>query len=163
MFILTNKNFKFLIPLALIIFIIVLLIIKSKSMESKNEQPKVNYGSKVAMAENSSVDYPDFTLTYKGITKNTAKFSNGNSFTFTNYNFEVREDNKTKMIKWSAGTGDIGPWDFNIKGQTYWIEKIAKNMQKDYGDYDNGNILKLKEGEIIIIIFDKDHPPFSDR
>jgi hypothetical protein len=130
-------------------------------MPTISAEPKVSYGAKIIIAENSSIEYPDFTLTYKGITERAAEFPDGSrGFIFTIYNFEVKKGNDTKTIKWSAGTGDIAPQNFTFNGQNYSIEKIAENTQMHYGGYDSRAILHPKEGEIIIIVFDKDHPPF---
>ena len=77
------------------------------------------YAQRVRFAENQDLIFPDFTLRYTGQTRQaTAQYPPG----FTFYNFTVKTDKTAQTVRWSSGTGDIGPQPFAIDGKGFQLE-----------------------------------------
>ncbi|RPI18943.1 MAG: hypothetical protein EHM58_03545 [Ignavibacteriae bacterium] len=101
------------------------------------------YSSVVRYDLNKTIAFPDFDLTYIGERKETSKFPNGNSFTFTFYDFKIKKGDVEKTISWSSGTGDIAPANFEFNGQKYTLELRYFEKEKEKLDNDELVISKL--------------------
>ena len=86
-------------------------------MDASPHQPR--YLQRVRYALNQTIVFPDFTLRYTGSTVVKARvYPQG--FTFDN--FVVDAGGKRQVVRWSAGTGDIGPAVIKVGGKTFWLE-----------------------------------------
>lgn len=96
------------------------------------------YGKIVKYSLNEAIEFPDFTLKYKGVTKtpgpNNAKWS------ITNYNFEIMGENWKRDISWSSGMGDIGPTIFEVSNKRFMFEKAYASKLKE----------NLKDNEVVV-------------
>jgi hypothetical protein len=93
------------------------------------------YGEAVKYYEKSVVKFPDFDLTYMGERKQTANFPNGNSFTFTYFDFKIKTATEEKTVSWTSGTGEIAPAYFEIGGAQYMLElRSTENGKKKIDD-----------------------------
>ncbi|MEZ4870203.1 MAG: hypothetical protein R3C14_53230 [Caldilineaceae bacterium] len=82
-------------------------------------QPPV-YGAKVPYALHQPLTFPNFTLEFLGQREVSASPQFPRAIRV--YEFKVTQDTQSQIITWSAGTGDIGPTQFVVDGQTYWLE-----------------------------------------
>jgi hypothetical protein len=90
------------------------------------------YGTKVKFSKGTPISFPDFDLKYIGTRKvSSSTYPRG----FLYHDFEASRGSTTKIVSWSAGTGDIGPAAFQFGGAEFWLElsrsdklgKIAEN------------------------------------
>ena len=80
---------------------------------------KASYGRRVKYAAGKKIEFPDFTIEYvKERRESSPAYPRG----FLYYDFKVRSGNTEKTVSWTAGTGDIGPVDFEISGKHYRLE-----------------------------------------
>jgi hypothetical protein len=97
---------------------------------------KPDYGVKLTYRQNQPLRFPDFTLEYIGQRHEESEvFKRG----FTFYDFKVTGGAEEQIVSWSSGTGDIGPANFQLAGQTYLLEK-------SYSD----KLGRLAENEVVI-------------
>ena len=102
-----------------------------------------DYSKVVSFSKDAPVSFPDFELTYTGERKQTTTFPNGNSFTFTYYDFKIKNDKEERTISWSAGTGEIAPAYFEINGVKFMLELRYWEKEKKKLDGDELVITKL--------------------
>jgi hypothetical protein len=80
---------------------------------------KASYGTSVKYAAGKKIEFPDFTIEYvKERRESTPVYPRG----FLYYDFKVSSGNTEKTVSWTAGTGDIGPVEFEIGGKGYRLE-----------------------------------------
>lgn len=97
---------------------------------------KAAYGTRVKYASGHKIEFPDFTITYAGERRQSSPtYPRG----FLYYDFKVSSGKVEKTVSWTAGTGDIGPVDFEIGGKRYSLE--LRHSDK---------LGKLKENELVI-------------
>src|SRR3989304_6020480 len=101
---------------------IIILCMFASSISCNGSSSTAGYGKIVTFKKDKTISFPDFKLTYIGERKETSKFPNGNEFTFTYYDFTLKKDNEEKTVSWTAGTGDIGPINFEFAGNKFMIE-----------------------------------------
>lgn len=78
-----------------------------------------SYGTKVKFAKGRTLSFADFDLTYTGTRRESSSpFPRGFSFE----DFQLSRAGESKTISWSAGTGDIGPVEFDFAGQKFALE-----------------------------------------
>lgn len=95
----------------------------------------MNYGEIATFKKGKLLSFPDFGIEYTGIRKKTTQFNNGNSFTFTLYDFLIKKNGAEKTISWSPGTGAIGPQNFEFNDRKYTIElTYSINHKKQLSD-----------------------------
>lgn len=87
-----------------------------------NASKNVRYNEKINYKKEQSLVFPDFTLSFTGITE---KKSDKIKFTFKYYNFIVKNSSEEKNFSWSPGTGDTAPADFEIGGKKYSFDVLA--------------------------------------
>jgi hypothetical protein len=104
---------------------------------------KCDYGEIVTFKINETIKFPDFKLTFTGERKETSKFPNGNTITFTYYDFKINNTSYQKTISWTAGTGDITPLNFDYSGIKYTLELKYREETKTKLDDDELVINKL--------------------
>jgi hypothetical protein len=101
----------------------------------------VNYDEVVKFSEGKQLKFPDFTLEYKGVRTQEAKFPNGNSLTFRYHDFNISSGNSAKTVSWSSGTGVIDSAPFEFEGKNYELEMVqSEKLNK-----------KLDEDELVIV------------
>lgn len=105
--------------------------------------PTGEYNKITSFSENKPIKYPDFELTYIGERKQTSTFPNGNSFTFTYYDFKVRNEKEEKTVSWTTGTGVIEPVNFEINGMKFMLELRYWEKEKKKLDEDVLVVTKL--------------------
>jgi hypothetical protein len=93
--------------------------------------------------KDKTIAFPDFDLTYMGERKETVKFPNGNSFTFTYFDFKIKKGEQEKTISWTSGTGEIAPANFEFNGNKYTLELRYWEKEKK----------KLDEDELVVSKF----------
>jgi len=97
------------------------------------------YGKWVNYSQQKVIKYPDFKLKFLGKTKN--GFYPGTTRRLADiYNFEVKNSDELVLVKWSSGTGNIGPVSFSIGEQSFLLEMRHSSILKD-GYVDEGNIV----------------------
>jgi hypothetical protein len=101
------------------------------------------YGEVVKFSQDKPVKYPDFEITFLGERKQTANFPNGNSFTFTYYDFKVKNPSNEKDLFWTAGTGEIAPAYFTLDGVKFMLELRSAENGKKKLDNDEMVITKM--------------------
>ena len=89
------------------------------SCEYAASEQKAFYGTRVKYEVGKKIEFPDFTIEYVG-----ERRKSGPVFPrpFLYYDFKVTQGKTEKTVSWTAGTGDIGPMDFEIGGKHYQIE-----------------------------------------
>jgi hypothetical protein len=78
-----------------------------------------------------------------GERKQTTTFPNGNTFTFTYYDFKIKNDKEEKTISWTSGTGEIAPAYFEINGMKFMLELRYWEKEKKKLDDDELVITKM--------------------
>jgi len=108
---------------------------------------KAEYGKIVKYALNETIEFPDFSLKYKGTSEipgpNNAKWS------IVKYNFELKSKNETKTISWSSGMGIIGPEKFTVAtppmfNMDVWTFYLELQRSKKYPE-------NLKNNELVVL------------
>ncbi len=79
----------------------------------------VAYGTKVRFSKNVSLAFPDFDLTYLG-ERHVASPVYKHGFDY--HDFKVSHGNQSATVSWSAGTGLLGPQEFNFGGHSFSLE-----------------------------------------
>ena len=97
---------------------------------------KGEYDAVVSFSKGEKIQFPDFLLEYLGERTEKKEFPNGNSFTFTFYDFKLTSGTETKTINWSSGTGLIDPAPFEFGGKNFELElrnseKLSKKLSED--------------------------------
>lgn len=108
-----------------------------------NKHSNPDYGEVVKFETNKPINYPDFEITYIGERKQTSTFPNGNSFTFTYYDFKLKKGAEEKTISWTSGTGIIEPANFEFNGMKFQLELRSYEKEKKKLDNDEMVITKL--------------------
>ena len=101
------------------------------------------YGSVVSLEKWDSFMYPDFSISYSGMTK-----INTGHIDIQEYNFEITApDNRKRKIIWSAGTGDISPTYFVVGDKMYQLERSVR--EKDNAKLaDNQMVISESNGDV---------------
>ena len=101
------------------IFICLTVITGCNASNDTRSHPMNEYSTRVKFKENQELAFPDFTLRYSGKTQAVPKqYPRG----FTYFNFVVKADKHSQNIRWSSGTGDIGPLNFSVDGKPFSLE-----------------------------------------
>jgi hypothetical protein len=99
-------------------------------------EKKAAYGMPVKYRLGDKIEFPDFTIEYVGERrKSVPVYPKG----FLYYDFKVSKGKAEKVVSWTAGTGDIGPMDFEIGAKHYQLE--LRHSDK---------LGKLKDDELVI-------------
>ncbi len=100
------------------------------------------YGKPVKYSLNTEVRYPDFAVRFVGTRREVPKvYPRG----FLYYDFEVLSNSGIKAkASWSSGTGELGPIEFSVDGEGYFLELRANSLETD------PKKRWLKEDEMII-------------
>jgi hypothetical protein len=100
------------------------------------------YGRPVQFALNAEIKYPDFSVRFVGTRREVLKaYPRG----FLYYDFEVLSSHGTnRKVAWSSGTGELGPREFSVDGEKYFLEMKANSLETD------PKKSRLKEDEMII-------------
>ena len=94
------------------------------------------YNTKVEYHEKVPLGFPDFTLVYEGETKSTPPKG---LHPWSIYHFVLTSKGKEQKITWSAGTGDIGPTQFEVGKHKFLLELKRSDT-----------LGKLKDGELVV-------------
>ncbi len=96
------------------------------------------YDSIVTFKMEEKIYFPDFSIEYLG--KKSVSGPNNAKWSITTFYFNLRNDNQTKQISWSFGSGEIAPMPFEFCQKIFFIElKYAEKMKK-----------WLKDNELVI-------------
>lgn len=99
-----------------------------------------DYNAVAEFKEGTPVKFPDFTLTFLGVKDEKKDLPNG-SLNFRFYEFKLSDGTNEKTIRWSSGTGDIAPLDFEFGSGKFLLElKNSEKLNK-----------KLNENELVIV------------
>ena len=80
---------------------------------------KASYGMRVKYGTGNKIEFPEFTIEYVGERRQSSlAYPRG----FLYYDFKVISGKSEKTVSWTAGTGDIGPVEFEIGGKHYQLE-----------------------------------------
>lgn len=102
---------------------------------SGNQKP-TPYGSITRYKKGKPIRFADFTLEFIGERPvSTPQYPRG----FHYYDFKIKTASEEKVISWTAGTGDIGPTEFEIAGKTFLLERAHSDK-----------LGQLKENELVI-------------
>ncbi len=115
---------------------IIILFVLSSVISCNLQKTSADYGEITTFSKDKSIRFPDFELTYIGERKQTSTFPNGNTFTFTYYDFKLKNDKEEKTISWSAGAGEIGPANFEFTGKKFMLALMYWEKEKKYLDED---------------------------
>ena len=97
---------------------------------------KAAYGTRVKYRFGEKIEFPDFTIEYVGERKKSVPvYPRGFFFR----DFKLTKGKAGKIVSWTAGTGDIGPADFEIGGKHYQLELRHSDR-----------LGKLKENELVV-------------
>jgi hypothetical protein len=100
-------------------FLLVHLMSFPFSARAEGSPDAAAYGTKVKFSAGRTLHFPDFDLTYVGKRHVTPpQYPRG----WWIHDFKVRAKDDEQTILWSAGTGDIGPTRFKVKGSGFQIE-----------------------------------------
>lgn len=93
---------------------------------------KNKYGEKINYIEQEPLLFDEFSLTFIGTRRVKPK---GYPREFVYYDFVVNAQDKVITVSWSAGTGDIGPVEFDCNNKTYSLELVLSDklgrLEKD--------------------------------
>jgi len=119
-----------------LVFISLLAVIGPVSCGRASSEQTASYRTRVKYEVGRKIEFPDFTIEYVGERRqSSATYPRG----FLYYDFKVSQGKIEKMVSWTAGTGDIGPIDFEVRGKHYQIE--LRHSDK---------LGKLKDDELVI-------------
>jgi len=94
------------------------------------------YGAKVKFHEKRTLRFPDFELTYLGRRHVTPpQYPRG----WWVHDFKANAGGAEQIVSWSAGTGSIGPSQFNVSGSLFQLELVHSDK-----------LGKLAEGELVV-------------
>ena len=87
------------------------------------------YGQPVQYSLNKEIRYPDFSVRFVGTRREVLQvYSKG----FLYHDFEIFSNRGTKVIaSWTSGTGELGPIEFTIGGESYFLELRANSLEPD--------------------------------
>ncbi len=78
-----------------------------------------DYGKKVRFEKGESINFPDFSLEYRGQRREASpRYSRG----FLFYDFVAKTEHGSVPVSWSSGTGEIAPTRFKIGADEFEIE-----------------------------------------
>jgi hypothetical protein len=115
---------------------ITFIIVFTSAVCCNGGETKGDYETVVTFKLNKTIKFPDFRLTFTGERQEISKFPNGNSFTFTYFDFTISNKKYEKKVSWTAGTGDIAPINFEFNGMKFslelrFLEKKNKKLDDD--------------------------------
>ena len=119
-----------------LIFLGLLAFIGPVSCGHAASEQTASYGSRVKYEVGKKIKFPDFTIEYVGERRKSGPVY---PRPFLYYDFKISQGTNEKMVSWTAGTGDIGPMDFEVGGKHYQIE--LRHSDK---------LGKLKDDELVI-------------
>ena len=119
-----------------LIFLGLLAFIGPVSCGHAASEQTASYGARVKYEVGKKIKFPDFTIEYVGERRKSGPVY---PRPFLYYDFKISQGTNEKMVSWTAGTGDIGPMDFEVGGKHYQIEL----RQSD-------KLGKLKDDELVI-------------
>jgi hypothetical protein len=97
---------------------------------------KASYGTRVKYRVGQKIQFPDFTIEFVGERRQSSPtYPRG----FLCYDFKVSSGKTEKTVSWSAGTGDIGPVEFEVGDKHYQLELRRSDK-----------LGKLKDNEFVI-------------
>jgi hypothetical protein len=108
-----------------------------------NKHTNPAYGEIVKFEKNIPLAYPDFEIIFTGERRQTSTFPNGNSFTFTYFDFKLKKGNEEKTVSWTSGTGIIEPASFEFGGSKFQLELRSYDKEKKKLNNDEMVITKL--------------------
>ena len=119
-----------------LIFLFSGLLAYAAASDSHATSEKASYGTRVKYQARQKIELPDFTIEFVGERRESSPtYPRG----FLYYDFKVSSGKTEKTVSWSAGTGDIGPVEFDISGKHYQLE--LRHSDK---------LGKLKDNELVI-------------
>ena len=119
-----------------LIFLGLLAFIGPVSCGHAASEQTASYGARVKYEVAKKIEFPDFTIEYVGERRKSGPVY---PRPFLYYDFKVSQGTTEKMVSWTAGTGDIGPMDFEVGGKHYQLE--LRHSDK---------LGKLKDDELVI-------------
>lgn len=114
----------------LALFLIPLLNISIASANSDRNAAYSQWESYGASWKHTLI-YPDFTLTF--IDKVDGPFFPGSTEHRMSpiYSFQLNKNANGPIVKWSSGTGDIGPVAFTVDGKKFYLEMLRSDLVDD--------------------------------
>ena len=119
-----------------LVFLGLLAFIGPVSRGHAASEQTASYGARVKCEVGKKIEFPDFTIEYVGERRKSGPVY---PRPFLYYDFKVSQGTIEKMVSWTAGTGDIGPMDFEVGGKHYQLE--LRHSDK---------LGKLKDDELVI-------------
>jgi hypothetical protein len=119
-----------------LIFLGLLAFISPVSSGHAASEQTSSYGARVKYEVGKKIEFPDFTIEYVGERRKSGPVY---PRPFLYCDFKITQGATEKMVSWTAGTGDIGPMDFEVGGKHYQLE--LRHSDK---------LGKLKDGELVI-------------
>jgi hypothetical protein len=121
--------------MSLVIRWVICLLLSGLGAAAAPPEP-LPYTQKTAYQKNKPLKFGDFTLTFLGERHVTPpQYSRG----WTCYDFKVEHAGAVQTVTWSAGTGDIGPVEFQVGHQKFLLERATSDR-----------LGKLRENELVI-------------
>lgn len=129
----------------------VALLIMLISLSACNTMSTANYGKPVRYKKDVDIEFPDFKLTYQGERKQDVPVFGPGYFLY--YDFKIENENESKTVSWSSGTGEIGPSAFEFNGKQYLLEMKMSDILGKL----NGNRIVIWEQQQYADKLEKDH------
>jgi len=113
------RNFRYVKNNSTLIFLLSGLLACAVASDSYATSEKASYGTRVKYQARQKIELPDFTIEFVGERRESSPtYPRG----FLYYDFKVSRGYIVKTVSWSAGTGDIGPVEFEVGDKHYQLE-----------------------------------------
>jgi hypothetical protein len=114
-----GRNFRSVKNNSNLIFLLSGLLACAAANDSYAASEKASYGTRVKYQARQKIEFPDFTIEFVGERRQSSPtYPRG----FLYYDFKVSNGKIEKTVSWSAGTGDIGPLEFEAGDKHYQLE-----------------------------------------
>lgn len=118
------------------------LILALTFLPSVGNAESTKYGQKFEFKPGSGTEFPDFHLQF--VEQKPGSFFPGSTTLRMGdvYEFRLSSLGANKIIRWSSGTGDLGPTAFKVQGKCFWLELKTSD---EFGKLDdNQGIVSLR-------------------
>ncbi len=100
-----------------------------------------NYGKITRFRKDVPIQFPEFSVTYRGSGKMPPGKNYPRPIEFEEFEI-VPGSAKAFIVKWSAGTGDIGPAVFKVDSIEYWLElRTSEQVGNNFGVMKNDEMI----------------------
>lgn len=103
----------------------------------------INYGQKFDFEPSRKIEFPDFELQF--VERKPGSFYRGSTSRRLGdiFEFRVFSHGTNQVLRWSSGTGDIGPGTFVVGNKCFWLKLVRSDK---FGTLESGQAV-VSRGE----------------